>query len=70
MGDEVNAFKVLAGKHEGKKLFGRPTRRCDDIVAWSTVAMQRPREGTCIYRQLLGKQVPEATNMHATIKYC
>jgi hypothetical protein len=68
MGDEVNAVEVLVGKHEGKKLFRRPRRRYDDIVAWSTVAMQRSREGTCISRRLLGKQVSEATNMHTTIE--
>ena len=32
MGEEREAYRVLVGKPEGKKLLGRPRRRCVDNI--------------------------------------
>jgi hypothetical protein len=37
MGDMINAYKILIGKPEGKKLLGRPRCRWEDITVWEGV---------------------------------
>jgi hypothetical protein len=32
MGDERNVYKILVGKPGGKRLLGRPRRRCEDGI--------------------------------------
>jgi hypothetical protein len=32
MGKSRGAYRVLVGKPEGKSAFGRPRRRCEDII--------------------------------------
>jgi hypothetical protein len=39
MGEERKMYKVLVGKHEGRRPFGRPRRRLEDGVpyAWYVI---------------------------------
>jgi hypothetical protein len=32
MGEKRNAYRVLLGKSEGKRLLGRPRSRCEDSI--------------------------------------
>jgi hypothetical protein len=34
MGDMRNAYKILIGKPEGKRLLGRPRRRWKENISW------------------------------------
>jgi hypothetical protein len=34
IGDRISAYRVLVGKHEGKRSLGRPTRRWRIILKW------------------------------------
>ena len=48
MGDERGVYRVLVGKPEGKRLLGRPRRRCVDNIRMDL------QEVECGYMDLIG----------------
>ena len=48
MGEEMGVYRVLVGKHEGKRQLGRPRRRCVDNIRMDF------QEVGCVYMDWIG----------------